>query len=69
MTYKDRLQNWIDERKFEEDNGTWWIVEPGEPILTAQDLKEGPYTEEQIDDILWKRAMILDATDLYGVDA
>ena len=66
MTYKDRLANWVERHKFEEVSkdgvDRLYISYDGGKTL------EGPYTEEEANDILWEKAMELDATDLYEID-
>lgn len=52
MSYKDICQAWVDERKYEDDDGMFY-VDDGEVSVEGM---EGPYTEEEIDDILWRRA-------------
>lgn len=64
MSYKDRLAEWVEEQKYEHNDGTFSICDP----FTGEREKE-VYTEEEIDAILWDRACELDGTELYGVDA
>lgn len=53
MSSMDEIyMNYVDARKHEADDGTWWICDPydEEPLV-------GPYTEGQIDTILWNDAI------------
>ena len=64
MTNKDRLQTWVEARKWENDDGTWQIYDPFTSVVEKQVFP----TEEDIDKVLWECAMKLDATNLYGID-
>lgn len=50
MGYKEMCFNWVEEHKWEEDNGFFITDDNAETF-------DGPYTEEEIDDILWERAV------------
>lgn len=54
----------VEMRKHEDKNGMWWIDESAgrDPLPNASpglrpQILEGPYTEEEIDKILWERAI------------
>ena len=61
MTNKDRLQAWVEARKWENDDGTWQIYDPFTSVVEEQVFP----TEEDIDKVLWKYAMKLDTTEFY----
>ena len=48
MSLKDKYYNWVEERKFDNEDGTFSICDPANN--TTEDEK---YTENEIDDILW----------------
>ena len=51
----DYYGNWVERHKHETDAGQWWITSNDVP-------SEGPFdTEEEIDAILWERALDGDA--------
>lgn len=50
----DYYASWVELHKFEGDDGRWWRTENEVPI-------EGPYTEEELDKILWDAALAGDA--------
>ncbi len=52
MNHKDICINYVEARKFEEEDGWWWI----EPH--SGDHIEGPFpSEEKLDDVLWPYAL------------
>ena len=53
MSLKDLCIDWVEERLFENDDGTFEIMmDP----MDKNCEPEGPYTEEKALDILWQRA-------------
>ena len=62
MTYKDLLQSWVEDRKWENNDGTWQIYDPNGGLMEDHIFP----TEKQIDEVLWSRAMKLDATEFYA---
>lgn len=65
MTYKDLLHSWVEDRKWENDDGTWQIYDPFDGLMEDHIF----LTEKQIDEVLWSRAMKLDATEFYTEEA
>lgn len=65
MSHKDMCQAWVEERKHENNDGTWQICEPYDGELEDRVFS----TEEEIDSVLWDRVFEIDAPTLYGVDA
>ena len=54
MSLSDWYAAWVERHKHEDAEGCWWWTENGVPI-------EGPYTEEELDKILWDAALAGDA--------
>ncbi len=53
MDHKEMCYNWVEERKEEAEDG-WWILDGSD----AYERVQGPFdTEEEVDDILWPRAL------------
>lgn len=51
----DYYAEWVERQKHEDSDGRWWVENYGE-------LTDGPYdTEEEIDGVLWQRALDGDA--------
>ena len=51
MGMKEMCFDWVEERKTTDEDGNFWIQDPN-----TGEILEGPYTEEEIDDILWNRS-------------
>ncbi len=64
MSHKDRCQAWVEERKWKNDDGSWQIYDPVDGLLEDHVFS----TEEEIDNVLWGRALKVDAPTLYGID-
>ena len=53
MSLKDLCIDWVEERLFENDDGTFEIMmDP----MDKNCQPEGPYTEDEALEILWRRA-------------
>lgn len=53
MSSMDEIyMDYVDSRKHEADDGTWWICDGWDGEILS-----GPYTEEKIDEILWSDAI------------
>ena len=50
----DFYASWVERHKHEDKEGRWWWTECG-------DLIHGPYTEEELDRVLWQAALDGDA--------
>jgi len=50
MDHKEVCLSWVEERKFEGDDGKWYVNEYGE-------LKDSFDDEDALDDYLWTRAI------------
>lgn len=50
----DFYAEWVERHKEEDREGGWWITDEGDPT-------DGPYTEDDIDAILWEQALDGDA--------
>ena len=46
---------WVEQHKYEDDEGHWWCTD-GDTLI------DGPYTEEEVDKVLWAAALDGDAT-------
>lgn len=54
MSSMDEIyMNYVDARKHEANDGTWWICD----AYDCEELLDGPFTEAQIDEILWNDAI------------
>ena len=57
MSYKEICFSWVEHHKYEDDEGRFYILDSlGNP-------GEEPYTEPEIDDILWDRAVSGEAAE------
>ncbi len=63
MSLKDQCFAWVEERVWDNEDGTFSVYDPVDN--TIEDTK---HTEDEIYDLLWERAVVLDAPTLYGVD-
>ena len=62
MSQSDYYLEQVERRKYEDDVGRWWIDDTAGD--SCVDEMEGPYTEEEIDQILWGRALSGDFINL-----
>lgn len=54
MSLSDFYGSWVERHTFEDDRGGWWRTENDVPI-------DGPYTEEELVNLLWDMALAGDA--------
>jgi hypothetical protein len=57
MSQSDYYLDQVESRKHEDASGRWWIDPSGGSTPVLQDNLEGPYTEDEIDAILWPQAL------------
>lgn len=50
MSLSDYYGSWVERHKHEDNEGRWWWTENEVPI-------DGPYTEEELDKVLWEMAL------------
>ncbi len=55
MSMSDYYAEWVERHKEEDGEGGWWITDGEDERI------EGPFSEEDIDIILWDRAVSGDA--------
>jgi len=57
MDHKELCCSWVEERKFEDDEGKWWYAEYDTCTKTDK-MIEGPFeSEDAINDYLWPLAI------------
>jgi len=64
MSLKDQCFKWVEERIWENEDGTFSIYDPVDDTIESK-----KYSRDEICDVLWNIAVTIDAPTLYGIDA